>query len=90
MEEGHTEVPGKKFDFHPQQVRDGRTDVSGMKLEFKLGKLEVNHMKTVDIDTNHRNKGVVVDAQPKIVRGILSLKHRSDNVVEKTRQTEGL
>jgi hypothetical protein len=33
-----------------------------MRLEFWLGKLEVDHMKTVDIDTNDRDKGMVVDA----------------------------
>jgi hypothetical protein len=71
-------------------VGEGHTDVSGMKLEFQLRKLEVDHMKTVDIDTNDRDKGMVVDAQPEILHGILRLKHRSDDVVEKTHQTEGL
>jgi hypothetical protein len=90
MEEGRTKVPGKKLDFYPQQVRDGHTDVSGMKVKFQLRKLKVDHMKTVNIDTNDRNKGMVVDAQPEIVHGVLSLKHQSNDIVEKTHQTEGL
>lgn len=90
MEEGRMEVSGKKLDFRPQQVGEGHTDLPGMRLEFRLGKLEVDHMKTVDIDTNDRDKGMVVDAQPEILHGILRLKHRSDDVVEKTHQTEGL
>jgi hypothetical protein len=54
-------VPGKKLDFRPQQVGEGHTDVPGMRLEFRLGKLEVDHIKTVDIDTNDRDKGMVVE-----------------------------
>ena len=57
---------------------------------IELGKLEVDHMKTVDIDTNDRDKGMVVDAQPEIVHGGVRLKHRSDDVVKKTHLTEGL
>jgi hypothetical protein len=61
-----------------------------MKLEFHLGKLEVDHMKTMDINRNGRDKGMMVDAQPELVHGGLGLKHRSGDVVKKTHQTEGL
>jgi hypothetical protein len=71
-------------------VEEGHTDVPGMRLEFRLGKLEVDHMKTVDIDTNDRDKGMVVDVQPEIVHGGVRLKHRNDDVVKKTHLTEGL
>jgi hypothetical protein len=60
------------------------------RLEFWLGMLELDHMKTMGITTNDRNKGMVVDAQPEIVHEGLRMKHRSDDVVEKTHQTEGL
>jgi hypothetical protein len=61
-----------------------------MKLELRLGKLEVDHMKTVGMDTNNRNRGMVVDAQLEIVHGGLRLKHRIDDAVEKTHQTKRL
>jgi hypothetical protein len=61
MEEGCTEVPRKKLCFHPHQVEEGHTCVSGKKLKFRLGKLEVDHMKA-SMDTNDRENGMVVDA----------------------------
>jgi hypothetical protein len=41
--------------------RRGHTNVPIKKLEFHLGKLEVDHMKAVDMDTNDRDKGIVLD-----------------------------
>jgi hypothetical protein len=55
MQEGHTEVLRKKFDFHPQQV-EGHTDVPRKKLEFWLGKLEVDHMKAASMNTDDRKR----------------------------------
>jgi hypothetical protein len=52
--------------------------------------LKVDYMKTTDIDTNDRDKGMVVDVQPEIMHGGVRLKHRSDDVVKKTHLTEGL
>jgi hypothetical protein len=72
MEEGHTEAPGKKLDFHPQQVEEGIWMYQEKSFNFGLGIGVYHvHMKTVGMDTNDRDKGVVVDAQPKIVhRGL--------------------
>jgi hypothetical protein len=62
---------------------EGHTDVSGKKLEIQLRKLEVGHMKAVDMDTNDRDKSMVV-TQSGILHGGFKLKHQSDDVVEKT------
>jgi hypothetical protein len=81
MKEGRMKVPGKKLYFHSQHVEERHMNV---------GRLEVDHMKAVCMDTNDRDKGMAVDAQPEIVHVGPRLKHWSDNAVEKTHQTKGL
>jgi hypothetical protein len=79
------EAPGKKLDFHPQQVEEGIWMYQERSFNFGLG-IGVHHMKTVGMDANDRDKGMVVDAQPKIVHGGLKMKHRT---TVKTHQIEG-